>query len=61
MPVSRDLRIDVRVTEAEFDRIRARASRIGLSVSSLLRLLAICPDDVRTVEAEADRRDRGEW
>ena len=54
---SRLLRIDVRVSEQEFDRIRARAERIGLSVSAFLRSLALCPDDVRTSEREAHARD----
>ena len=53
-------RLDTRVTEAELDAIRARAARVGLSVSSFVRMMALyghCPNDVPTSEAAA--RERG--
>ncbi len=55
--MTRQLRIDVRVSEVEFDLIRARAERVGLTVSAFVRMLALCPDDVRTFEREARARD----
>jgi predicted DNA binding CopG/RHH family protein len=60
MSARRDLRIDTRVTEAEFDRIRARAARLGLGVSAYIRMAALCPDAVRTTEEEANELGRSE-